>query len=140
MDEAENFGKVKETNWSKSHFITSGKFLKLSDSDKIFKLVFCCTLCPSRPEVNISADLSSSGNLCTHMIRKYNHWLSKFESLTKNQLRQRTSLGSISSQCSPAPKKYQIQTILHFERYNARNREADEKTKSNLKMRSWICR
>ena len=80
MDAAENFRKVKETNWSKSHFITIGKFLKLLRCDKNFKLVFCCMLCPSHPGVKVSVDLFLSGNLRAHMIRKHKHRCSEFDS------------------------------------------------------------
>ena len=129
-------------------FITNGKFFKLSDCNKNFKVVFCCMLCRSRLGVHLSADLLPSGNLPAHMIRKHNHQLIEFDSLRKNRSRKRTVEGSVSSHCSPAPKecqlsnqlpstqhqKCQIQTTPHFERYNARNPEADQKSKSSLKM------
>ena len=129
-------------------FITNGKLFELSDCDKNFKVVFCCVLWRSRPGVHLSPDLSSSGNLPAHIIRKHNRQLIKFDSLRKNRSRKRTAEGSVSSHCSPPPKKYQlsnqlpctqhqkcqIHTTPHFEKYNARNTEADQKSKSSLKM------
>ena len=46
--------------------------------------------------------------------RKQNHWISEFDSLRKNCSRKRTAEGSISSLCSPALKKCQIQTTLGY--------------------------
>lgn len=65
--EVDHFATVKDTNWSKSVLITSGKFFTIAKCDKQHKLSFLCTLCPKQPAIFISADPSSSANLRSHI-------------------------------------------------------------------------
>ena len=111
----ENFKSVKSTNWSKSHFISSEKFFKLSSCDKNHKLTFLCALCPSKPGVHINADPSSSGNLRVHISRRHKDALSEFDSMRKNRPKKRCSevpVISSSESGSQLVKKSMIQTTI----------------------------
>ena len=112
----ENFRNVKSTNWAKSYFIASEKFYKLSSCDKNYKLTFLCALCPSKPGVHISADLSSSCNLRVHIMRKHKDSLSEFDYLRKNRPHKRSKELMRSSESPLSIKKSKVQTTLNFEK------------------------
>ncbi|RXG57733.1 hypothetical protein Avbf_15908 [Armadillidium vulgare] len=53
------------------------------------KVKFLCLLCPSKPGVFLSADLSTSANLKTHIKRRHPDRCSEFEEYRKNKPKRR---------------------------------------------------
>ncbi|RXG70117.1 hypothetical protein Avbf_01813 [Armadillidium vulgare] len=100
---------VPDSNWTKSDLILCGKFFTvLGKYEEKVKLL--CLLCPSKPGVFLSADLSTSANLKTHIKRRHPDRCSEFEEYRKNKPKRRQTFASQNVQSSSKER----QTVLPF--------------------------
>ncbi|RXG56116.1 hypothetical protein Avbf_11261, partial [Armadillidium vulgare] len=100
---------VPDSNWTKSDLILCGKFFTVVGKYEE-KVKFLCLLCPSKPGVFLSADLSTSANLKTHIKRRHPDRCSEFEEYRKNKPKRRQTFASQNVQSSSKER----QTVLPF--------------------------
>ncbi|RXG71012.1 hypothetical protein Avbf_02246 [Armadillidium vulgare] len=100
---------VPDSNWTNSDLILCGKFFTVVGKYEE-KVKFLCLLCPSKPGVFLSADLSTSAHLKTHIKRRHPDRCSEFEEYRKNKPKRRQTFASQNVQSSSKER----QTVLPF--------------------------
>ncbi|RXG60526.1 hypothetical protein Avbf_15495, partial [Armadillidium vulgare] len=130
---------VPDSNWTKSDLILCGKiFTVVSKYEE--KVKFLCLLCSSKPGVFLSADLSTSANLKTHIKRRHPDRCSEFEEYRKNKPKRRQIFASQNVQSSRVYPTLALMSRRSLSHHIFQ--KADElyaKIKTDLSQQAFLC-